>query len=141
MLQYLFLAGQAGLKAVDGAIIDRTIRAGIDLGAWSESGLLVLNGCYQPNSFMRLHPDFRLVKIADADASSKLEARRKYGLPEQGFLISNMSNFNRITEETLLSWFRILVGIQGSYLVLLDHGELANSRIEKLAQANGCAGR
>ena len=76
---------------------------------------------------MRLNPDFRQ-PTPDADASSK------HGLPEQEFLISNMSRFNRITEETLLSWFRILVGIQGSYLVLLDHDKPANGRIEKLAE-------
>ena len=89
---------------------------------------------------MRLFQDFRQ-QTPDADASSKLEARRKYGLPEQGILISNKNRFNRIMEETLLSWFRILVGILGSYLVLLDHGEIADGSIKKLAQENGCAGR
>ena len=41
----------------------------------------------------------------------------------------------------MLSWFRILVGIQGSYLVLLDGGDIANRRIEMQAEQNNVSGR
>ena len=59
VLQYLAHAGQAGLKAVDGAIIDQAIHARINRPQWLKSFFIVLKGCYQPNSFIRLCLDLR----------------------------------------------------------------------------------
>lgn len=56
---FLAHAGRSGLKAVDGAIIYILDHAGINRSHYLERFFIVMNGSYQPNSFMMLYPSFR----------------------------------------------------------------------------------
>lgn len=82
--------------------------------------------CYQPNDRKRA-------------VAPEPPQRSAEGLPEQGFVFCCLNGTQKITPQVFGAWMRILAGVEGSVLWLLDSAPDTNARLRQMAAAAGIA--
>lgn len=80
--------------------------------------------CYQPNDRKR-------------SVAPETPSRASENLPEDGFVFCCLNGSQKITEAVFDAWMKILAGVPGSVLWLLDSIAGTNERLRKLAEARG----
>jgi predicted O-linked N-acetylglucosamine transferase (SPINDLY family) len=80
--------------------------------------------CYQPNDRKRT-------------VAKETPTRAAENLPEQGFVFCCLNGTQKITEQVFGAWMRILHGVPGSCLWLLDSNPGTNDRLRSIAAAQG----
>jgi predicted O-linked N-acetylglucosamine transferase (SPINDLY family) len=80
--------------------------------------------CYQPNDRKR--------KVA-----AQTPSRAAENLPDEGFVFCCLNGSQKITEPVFEAWMRILEGVPGSTLWLLDTIPSTNERLRQMAAARG----
>jgi len=127
-VQYLGYPGTMGADYMDYVVADRTVIPPDSQSDYMEK-IVWLPHSYQANDSKR--------KI-----SSRVFTRQEVGLPASGFVFCCLNNNYKILPETFDSWMRILVGVNGSVLWLLENNPLAAANLRKEAAARGMdAGR
>jgi predicted O-linked N-acetylglucosamine transferase (SPINDLY family) len=82
--------------------------------------------CYQPNDRNR--------RIA-----TELPQRRAEGLPDTGFVFCCLNGTQKITPQVFAAWMKILSGVAGSVLWLLQSSPETDARLRQMAAAAGIA--
>jgi predicted O-linked N-acetylglucosamine transferase (SPINDLY family) len=85
-----------------------------------------LPDCYQANDDRR-------------DIAPQAFTREQCGLPAQGFVFCCFNNAYKFTRDVFASWMRILSGVEGSVLWLLEDSAAAAVNLRREAVAHGVA--
>ncbi len=124
-LNYLGHPGTMGAPYIDYIVADRMIiPAGQEI-YYSEK-IVYLPDSYQANDKER--------RIAPRTPS-----RREAGLPETGFVFCSFNSAYKITPEMFDVWMRLLKGVEGSVVWLLDDNPAAVRNLRREAEARGVA--
>ncbi|MFZ4553937.1 MAG: tetratricopeptide repeat protein [Burkholderiales bacterium] len=122
-VNYLGFPGTMGVDYIDYIVADRTVVPEEDREHYTER-VVYLPHSYQVNDAHR--------KIADRSVT-----RADMGLPDQGFVFCCFNNNYKILPETFDSWMRILGGVDGSVLWLLEDNPAAAHNLRKAAAVCG----
>jgi predicted O-linked N-acetylglucosamine transferase (SPINDLY family) len=122
-VNYLGFPGTLGVDYMDYIIADKTVIPVYSQEHYSEK-IVYLPNSYQVNDTQR--------EIAD-----NLFTKEEMGLPKEGFVFCCFNNNYKITPHTFDGWVRILKGIEGSVLWLLEDNSNAGINLRKEAQARG----
>ena len=87
---------------------------------------------YLPNSYQ--------VNDSKRNISNKTLTRKEVGLPDTGFVFCCFNNHYKILPATFDGWMRILMGVKGSVLWLLEDNPKATKNLRKEAEARGIDG-
>jgi predicted O-linked N-acetylglucosamine transferase (SPINDLY family) len=123
-VNFLGYPGTMGAPYVDYIIVDRALVDDEEQVHYSEK-CVWLPDCYQPNDRLR-------------EISQQRYSRREMGLPEQGFVFCCFNNSFKILPEVFDVWMRILGGVDGSVLWLLECGP-AEANLRREAERRGIA--
>ena len=124
-VNYLGFPATLGANYMDYIIADATVIPDTEHGFYDEE-VVTLPGCYQAN-------DDKGRPIA------RVPSRAEAGLPEPGMVFCNFNNAYKLTPSTFDSWMRILKGVDGSVLWLLESPAPYADNLRKEAQARGIA--
>ncbi|HYK81312.1 MAG TPA: tetratricopeptide repeat protein, partial [Micropepsaceae bacterium] len=124
-VNYLGYPGTMGAPYIDYIIADRIIIPEDQQSHYSEK-IVYLPDAYQANDRKR--------RVADRTPS-----RTEAGLPEHGFVFASFNNTYKIGPEVFDAWMRLLRGIDGSVLWLLEDNSIAGANVRREAQLRGIA--
>jgi protein O-GlcNAc transferase len=122
---YLGFPGSMGTSFIDYIIADRIVIPEDARRYYSEK-VVYLPDCYQAND--RARP------IAQASP-----ARAEAGLPSTGFVFCCFNNSYKIAPDIFTVWMKLLGGVEGSVLWLLEENPAATRNLKNEAQARGVA--
>jgi protein O-GlcNAc transferase len=122
-VNYLGHPGTMGAPYIDYIVADEIVIPEDHRRFYSEKMALV-SGSYQCNDNQR--------RIAERSPS-----RAECGLPERGFVFCSFNNSYKITPEIFDIWMRLLRGVEGSVLWLLDDTAEAAANLRHEAEARG----
>src|SRR5262249_37429098 len=122
-VNYLGYPGTMGADFVDYILVDNFIAPKNHEQFYGEK-LIRLPDSYQPNDTKR--------KIAERTPS-----RSECGLPEQGFVFCCFNNSYKITPALFCIWMRLLKGMSGSVLWLIESNALVEKNLRREAAACG----
>ena len=122
-VSFIGFPGTMGASFIDYVIADPFVLPADRQPFYSEK-IIHLPHCYQPNDTKRL-------------ISNITPTRAECGLPEQGFVFCSFNNTYKITPEFFDIWMRLLVGVPGSVLWLLDANELVKDNLRGEAIKRG----
>jgi len=133
-LAYLGFPGTTGAPFIDYAVVDPVVApAGAE--AWFTESLIRLPECYQPNDRQRPRPE-----TGDEGASAPGGPdRAACGLPARGFVFCCFNASYKITPHVFAVWMRLLEGVPGSVLWLLEVPVPAMVALRREAAARGVA--
>jgi predicted O-linked N-acetylglucosamine transferase (SPINDLY family) len=123
-VSYLAYAGTLGVGHIDYLLADTTLIGPEDAGHYSEK-IAWLPHSYQPR-------DTRIVP-------TETPTRAAAGLPEQGFVFCCFNASYKITPHAFADWMKILNGVPGSVLWLLDDQTQVMANLRQAAAAEGIA--
>ena len=123
-VSWLGYPGTMGADFIDYLIADSFIIPPEHEPFYSER-VLRLPHCYQPNDRKR--------EIANP------HARAYYGLPSNAFVFCCFNQPYKITPEIFACWMRLLQGVPGSVLWLLEDNRWATANLRRAAKAHGIA--
>jgi predicted O-linked N-acetylglucosamine transferase (SPINDLY family) len=123
---YLGFPGTAGAEYLDYLIADETLIPEESRKYYSEK-IAYLPDSYQVNDRMRPTAD-------------RTFSRAELGLPESGFVFCCFNNNYKFNPATFSGWMRILRGVQGSVLWLLEDNATAAANLRKEARARDVDG-
>ncbi|HEX5282215.1 MAG TPA: tetratricopeptide repeat protein [Micropepsaceae bacterium] len=126
-VNFLGYPGTMGAPYIDYLIADPVIIPQSQHGFFSEQ-IIRLPDCYQPNDRRR--------KPAEA-----IPSRASAGLPEDGFVFCSFNNNFKITPGTFDIWMRLLRGVAGSVLWLLEDNRQAAANLRREAEQRGISGQ
>ncbi|MFY9725085.1 MAG: tetratricopeptide repeat protein [Bryobacteraceae bacterium] len=128
-VSYLGYPGTMGSGAVDFVLVDRQVVPADEQPYFSER-LVELPDCYQVNDRRR-------------PIAPRIPARAECGLPEAGFVFCCFNATYKITAAMFDIWMRLLAGVPGSVLWLLEPhpAAMANLRREAESRLAGGAAR
>lgn len=124
-VNYLGYPGTMGAPFMDYIIADKTVIPESDQQFYSEK-VVWLPDSYQPNDDKRSVPDLKAT-------------RSDFGLPSSGFVFCSFNNAFKITPDVFDVWMRLLHGVEGSVLWLIEVNTTANTNLRKEAEARGIA--
>jgi protein O-GlcNAc transferase len=124
-VNYLGYPGTMGASYIDYIIADRFVIPKAQEDHYSEK-IVYLPDAYQANDRKR--------RIAD-----RTPARSETGLPERGFVFACFNNTYKIGPEVFDVWMRLLRGIEGSVLWLLEDNAIAAANLKREAELRGVA--
>jgi predicted O-linked N-acetylglucosamine transferase (SPINDLY family) len=122
-VNYLGYPGTMGADYIDYIIADPIVITPVDEPYYSEK-IAYLPDTYQANDSRR--PTAR-------EATRRSEA----GLPDQGFVFASFNNTYKISSEMFSVWTRLLTGVEGSVLWLLEDNPFAAENLRREAAARG----
>jgi predicted O-linked N-acetylglucosamine transferase (SPINDLY family) len=122
-MHYLGFPGTLGAPFIDYFIADG-IAAPPALDGYFTEKLIRLPHSYQINDRKRPRP---------LDGPSRAE----YGLPEKGFVFCGFNNTYKITPEMFDVWMRLLHGVEGSVLWVLESQEESTQNLKREAETRG----
>ena len=122
-VNWLGFPGTLGAPYMDYIVADRMVIPEQDKAFFTEK-VAWLPHCYQPND--------RAKPIAGAQ-----ENRAQHGLPPAGFVFCCFNNSYKILPAMFERWMRLLQGVPGSVLWLVDDNELATANLKGQADAHG----
>jgi predicted O-linked N-acetylglucosamine transferase (SPINDLY family) len=123
---YLGFPGTLGAEYMDYVVADEVVIPGGEREHYAER-VVYLPGSYQVNDGKRA--------IAE-----RTPTRGELGLPERGFVFCSFNNNYKITPGMFDVWMRLLKGVEGSVLWLLEGNAAAPGNLRREAQARGVAG-
>jgi protein O-GlcNAc transferase len=124
-VNYLGFPGTLGAPYLDVIVADAdTIPAGEE-AAYVER-VVRLPHSYQPNDRQRA-------------VAATVPTRAELGLPPEAIVFACFNNTYKITPATFAAWMRILAGVPGSVLWLLQDNDAATRNLRAAAQAHGIA--
>ena len=128
-ISYLGYPGTMGSDAVDYLLADPVVAPAAEQKYFTER-LVHLPDCYQVNDRRR-------------PIAARTPSRTKCGLPQAGFVFCCFSSSYKITAPLFDIWMRLLAGVPGSVLWLLDANPTAieNLRREAESRLSGGAAR
>ncbi len=124
-VNYLGYPGTMGANYIDYIIADRTLIPNEHRVFYSEK-IALLPDSYQATDSKRA--------IAEREPT-----RTEDGLPDHGIVFCSFNNLYKITPAIFDIWMRLLRGLEGSVLWLLDDNEAAVRNLKREAQARGVA--
>jgi predicted O-linked N-acetylglucosamine transferase (SPINDLY family) len=121
-VSYLGFLGTLGAPHMDYIFADHEIIPAQYEQFYAEK-IVYLPNCFQINDRQRVIPD------------TKFE-RKKFGLPNHGFVFCSFNNSYKITPEVFASWCRILQRVEGSVLWLYEanKGIVENLQVEAVSR-------
>ena len=122
-VNYLGYPGTMGADYIDYIIADPIVITP-DVEPYYREKIAYLPHTYQANDSRR-----RAVEHAPS--------RTDAGLPESGFVFSSFNNTYKISPDTFAVWMRLLSGVEGSVLWLLEDNPFAAENLRREAAANG----
>jgi len=122
-VNYLGFPGTLGAAYMDYIVADATVIPDQQRPFFTEK-VVYLPDSYQANDATRA--------IADRNFT-----RGELGLPPDGFVFCCFNNNYKITPQTFDGWMRILNGVPGSVLWLIEDNALASANLRKEAAARG----
>lgn len=120
---YLGFPGTTGAPFIDYLLADRFVLPPEAQRFYSER-VVYLPDCYQVNDDQRPMPALTTTR---ADA----------GLPSAGFVFCCFNNSYKITPPVFAAWMRLLAGVRGSALWLLEDNPVARGNLRVAAAAGG----
>jgi len=122
-VQFLGFPGTMGADYIDYLIADRATVPPEHRAHYSER-IITLPGSYQVNDALRPRPD-------------GTATRADHGLPATGFVFCAFNAAAKITPAMFDIWMRLLRGVEGSTLWLLDGGPEATANLRREATTRG----
>ena len=122
-VSYLGYPGTMGAPYFDYIVADKTVIPQESQQFYSEK-IVYLPHCYQVNDSKRM-------------ISDKVFTRHELGLPESGFVFCCFNNNYKILPETFDVWMRLLKGVKGSVLWLIEDSPTAAKNLKKEAEVRG----
>jgi protein O-GlcNAc transferase len=122
-VNYLGFAGTMGADFIDYIIADPVVLP-FDQQPFVSERIVHLPDCYQVNDSTR-------------EIAARVPPRRELGLPEHGFVACCFNNNYKITAPVFDVWMRLLRGIEGSVLWLLQDNPEAERNLRREAAARG----
>lgn len=122
-VSYLGYPGTMGAPYFDYIVADKTVIPQESQQFYSEK-IVYLPHCYQVNDSKRM-------------ISDKVFTRHELGLPESGFVFCCFNNNYKILPETFDGWMRLLKGVKGSVLWLIEDSPTAAKNLKKEAEVRG----
>jgi predicted O-linked N-acetylglucosamine transferase (SPINDLY family) len=120
---YLGYPGTVGADFLDYILADRFVIPEEHQAFYSER-IAYLPGSYQANDSKR-------------EISASVPTRTEVGLPDSGFVYCCFNNSYKVAPKLFDIWMRLLQGVPGSVLWLLEGDASSGERIRKEAQARG----
>jgi protein O-GlcNAc transferase len=120
---YLGWPGTTGARFIDYIIADRHVIPDENRQFFAEA-VVQLPECYQANDRSRT-------------ASEQFPTRAECGLPEKSFVFCCFNNTAKISPATFDAWVRVVKGVPGSVLWLLDDNPIATANLRREAQTRG----
>ncbi len=124
-VSYLGYPGTMGSDAVDFVLVDRQVVPADEQPHFTER-LVHLPDCYQVNDRRR--------------PIARKPARAECGLPEAGFMFCCFNSVYKITAPMFDIWMRLLGGVPGSVLWLLDSNATAVANLRREAESRLAGG-
>jgi predicted O-linked N-acetylglucosamine transferase (SPINDLY family) len=124
-VNYLGYPGTMAAPFIDYLIADPFVIPEAERSFYTEE-IIYLPGCYQPNDRQRL-------------ISPHIPTRREMALPEEGFVFCCFNNSWKITARVFDVWMRLLAGVPGSVLWLLEDNPSAVENLRREADARAIA--
>jgi predicted O-linked N-acetylglucosamine transferase (SPINDLY family) len=124
-VNYLGYPGTMAAPFIDYLIADRLVIPEAEQPFYTER-IAYLPGCYQANDRRR-------------QISPHAPTRGEVGLPEEGFVFCCFNNSWKITAPVFDVWMRLLAGLPGSVLWLLEDNPWAVDNLRREASARGIA--
>ncbi len=121
---YLGYIGSVPLPELDWLICD-SVAIPPESASLYAPAPLALEGCYQAN-------DSRPIDLPAVSRAAE-------GLPDDGFVFCCFSHHYKITPEMFAAWVRIVAGVPGSVLWLVDDGEASRGNLAVRWEAAGLA--
>jgi predicted O-linked N-acetylglucosamine transferase (SPINDLY family)/glycosyltransferase involved in cell wall biosynthesis len=121
-VNFLGYPGTMGAEFIDYIVGDRFVTPAGEAGHFSES-LAILPDCYQVNDRRR--------QVAETPP------RRKLGLPDGAFVFCCFNQTYKILPEFFAAWMRMLQGVPGSVLWLLEWNPFVAQNLRREATARG----
>jgi predicted O-linked N-acetylglucosamine transferase (SPINDLY family) len=125
-VSYLGYPGTMGTEGVDYVLVDRHV-VPADEQAYFTERLVHLPDCYQVNDRRR-------------PLASRLPARKECGLPETAFVFCCFNSPYKITAPMFDIWMRLLRGVPGSVLWLLEPNATAAANLRREADSRLAGG-
>jgi protein O-GlcNAc transferase len=125
-VNYLGFPGTLGAPYMDYIIADRAVIPDDERPFFTEQ-VVWLPDCYQANDNKRA--------IA-GDGPGRAEC----GLPEKAFVFCNFNHSYKFTPDMFAVWMRLVAGVQGSVLWMLESNSLVAANLRRAAEAQGVAG-
>jgi predicted O-linked N-acetylglucosamine transferase (SPINDLY family) len=122
-VNFLGFPGTMGAEHMDYILADRVLIPAEEQRFYAEK-VVYLPDTYQANDSKR--------RVAEHTPT-----RAEAGLPDAGFVFCCFNNNYKITPETFDIWMRLLVGVEGSVLWLLEDNSVAASNLRAQAQGRG----
>jgi predicted O-linked N-acetylglucosamine transferase (SPINDLY family) len=122
-VSYLGYPASVGADFIDYIIVDEIV-VPADQQAFFSEKLVHLPNCYQVNDSRR-------------EIAATVPSREQCGLPNQGFVFCSFNNSYKITPAFFDMWMRLLNGVPGSVLWLLESNRLLKSNLRREAAARG----
>jgi predicted O-linked N-acetylglucosamine transferase (SPINDLY family) len=122
-VNYLGYPGTMGVTFIDYMLADRFVLPQEDQACYTEK-VVYLPDCYQVNDSKR--------RITERSPT-----RPDLGLPEKGFVFCCFNNNYKLTPGVFEVWMRLLKGVPGSVLWLLEDNPWAKQNLQREAQARG----
>jgi predicted O-linked N-acetylglucosamine transferase (SPINDLY family) len=122
-VNYLGYPGTMGADYIDYIIADPVVITPDDERQYSEK-IAYLPDSYQANDSRR-------------PAVERVLSRSEAGLPENGFVFASFNNTYKISPEMFSVWMRLLSGVEGSVLWLLEDNPFAAENLRREAAARG----
>jgi protein O-GlcNAc transferase len=122
-VNFLGYPGSMGADFIDYILADAFV-APMDQQPHFTERIVHLPDCYQPNDRRR-------------QIAPQAPSRAACGLPEKGFVFCSFNSAYKITEDMFGIWMRLLAGVPGSVLWLLDADALAKANLRREAVVRG----
>ena len=122
-VNYLGFPGTMGADFIDYILVD-AVAVPPDRQADYSEHIVYLPDCYQPNDRKR-------------EIAREVPSRRQCGLPEQAFVFCCFNNSFKLTPAFFDIWMRLVRGVPGSVLWLLEGNALMEENLRREASARG----
>jgi len=122
-VNYLGFPGTMGADFIDYILVDPIVVPADRQADYSES-VAYLPGCYQPNDTTR-------------EITREIASRDQCGLPERALVFCCFNNSFKLTPDFFDIWMRLLRGVPGSVLWLLEGNALVRENLRREARARG----
>jgi protein O-GlcNAc transferase len=120
---YLGYPGTVGVDFLDYILADKFVVPEEHRGFYTEK-IAYLPDSYQANDSKR-------------EISARTPTRAEAGLPESGFVFCCFNNSYKVAPKVFDIWMRLLRGVPGSVLWMLEGDASSGGRVRKVAQARG----
>jgi predicted O-linked N-acetylglucosamine transferase (SPINDLY family) len=125
-VNYLGYPGTLGCAALDYIVVDPVV-VPLDEQPYFTEQLVHLPDCYQVNDRRR-------------PIAPRVPARTECGLPENGFVFCCFSSAYKITAPIFEVWMRLLAGVPGSVLWLIEPNAVAQANLRREAESRLAGG-